>query len=81
MSSLLFLIPLALILGGVALGAFVWSLRNDQYDDLDGAGHRIFLDEAGDRAGAHHSMTAKPAPPRVGVADTSKDGTEGPPAE
>ena len=45
MSVLLYLIPLALILGLIGLGAFVWSLRSGQYDDLDGAAHRILFDE------------------------------------
>jgi cbb3-type cytochrome oxidase maturation protein len=41
MSSLLFLIPLALLLGAVWLAAFLWTLKSGQYDDLDGAAHRI----------------------------------------
>lgn len=45
MSSLIFLIPLALVLGVGALAAFMWSLRSGQYDDLDGAAERIFLDD------------------------------------
>lgn len=45
MSSLVFLVPLALLLGAVALGAFLWSLRSGQYDDLDGASERILLDD------------------------------------
>ncbi|MCU4180819.1 cbb3-type cytochrome oxidase assembly protein CcoS [Bosea sp. BH3] len=49
MSSLVFLIPLALLLGGAALAAFLWSLRSGQYDDLDGAAERILLDEEGDQ--------------------------------
>lgn len=44
-SSLVFLVPLALLLGGMALFAFLWSLRNGQYDDLDGAAQRVLLDE------------------------------------
>lgn len=55
MSSLVFLVPLALLLGAAALAAFFWSLRNGQYDDLEGAGARIFVDEVSDRAGARHS--------------------------
>lgn len=51
MSSLVFLIPLALLLGGVALAAFLWSLRSGQYDDLQGAAERIFIDQDEDRAG------------------------------
>ena len=45
MSHLLILIPVALGLGLVGLLAFVWSLRNGQYDDLDGAAERILEDE------------------------------------
>jgi cbb3-type cytochrome oxidase maturation protein len=52
MSSLAFLIPLALVLGGAALAALFWSLRSSQYDDLDGAAERIFLDPDDDRADA-----------------------------
>ena len=39
---------LALLLGGAALVAFLWSLRSGQYDDLDGAAERILLDDEGD---------------------------------
>jgi cbb3-type cytochrome oxidase maturation protein len=44
MNMLIYLIPVALLLGGLGLGAFLWSLRNGQYDDLDGAAWRV-LDE------------------------------------
>jgi len=45
MNSLIFLVPLALLLGAAALAAFLWSLRSGQYDDLDGAAERILLDD------------------------------------
>lgn len=45
MSGLLFLIPLALILGGLGLAAFLWALKDGQYDDLDGAANRILFDD------------------------------------
>ncbi|WP_293810557.1 cbb3-type cytochrome oxidase assembly protein CcoS [uncultured Bosea sp.] len=48
MSSLVFLIPLALLLGGAALAAFLWSLRSGQYDDLSGAAERILIDDERD---------------------------------
>ncbi|WP_018182784.1 cbb3-type cytochrome oxidase assembly protein CcoS [Kaistia granuli] len=48
MDSLVFLIPLALVFGVVALGIFFWSLRSDQYEDLDGAAERILLDDEDD---------------------------------
>jgi cbb3-type cytochrome oxidase maturation protein len=45
MDILLYLIPLALILGFVGLIAFIWSLKSGQYDDLDGAAQRILIDD------------------------------------
>lgn len=45
MDILVFLIPIALFLGGLGLAAFMWTVRNNQYDDLDGAAHRILLDD------------------------------------
>jgi cbb3-type cytochrome oxidase maturation protein len=45
MSSLVYLLPLALLLGATALGAFLWSLKSGQYDDLKGAAERILLDD------------------------------------
>mgnify|MGYP005649918321 FL=1 len=45
MEVLAFLIFAALFLGLLGLGAFVWSLRTGQYDDLDGAARRILIDD------------------------------------
>lgn len=42
----LFLIPISLGLGGVALVAFLWNLRTNQYEDLDGAAERVLLPNA-----------------------------------
>lgn len=50
MSTLVFLVPIALALGAGALGAFLWSLRSGQYEDLEGAAHRILLDDENDAA-------------------------------
>ncbi|MBX9465199.1 MAG: cbb3-type cytochrome oxidase assembly protein CcoS [Aquamicrobium sp.] len=48
MSMLLYLVPVALFLGGSALLAFLWALRAGQYDDLDGAAERILFDDDSD---------------------------------
>jgi cbb3-type cytochrome oxidase maturation protein len=48
MNMLIYLIPVALFLGGLGLAAFLWSLKNGQYDDLDGAAWRI-MDDGDDR--------------------------------
>ncbi|SDJ37193.1 cytochrome oxidase maturation protein, cbb3-type [Bradyrhizobium sp. Rc2d] len=44
MTDYFFLIPVALALGAIALGAFMWSLRSGQYDDLTGAAERILFE-------------------------------------
>ncbi len=45
MSVLIFLIPIALMTAMIGLGAFLWSLKSKQYDDLDGAANRILFDD------------------------------------
>ncbi len=45
MTVLAYLIPVALFLGLLGLGAFLWSLRSGQFDDLEGAAHRILFDD------------------------------------
>jgi cbb3-type cytochrome oxidase maturation protein len=45
MEVLIYLVPLALLLGLVGLGAFLWSLKSGQYDDLDGAAWRAIMDD------------------------------------
>lgn len=45
MSVLIFLIPIALFLGGLGLAGFLWALKNGQFDDLDGAAERVLLDD------------------------------------
>jgi cbb3-type cytochrome oxidase maturation protein len=45
MTSLLLLIPCALLLGFIGLAAFLWALRSGQFEDLDGAANRILFDD------------------------------------
>ena len=45
MNVLLYLVPLALLLGLAGLIAFLWTLKSGQYDDLDGAALRILPDD------------------------------------
>ena len=50
MNMLVYLIPIALLLGGLGLVAFLWSLKSGQYDDVEGAAWRV-LDDGDDRPG------------------------------
>ncbi len=45
MNILVILIPVSLILGGLGLAAFLWSLRSNQYDDLEGDAWRILSED------------------------------------
>ena len=46
MNALVFLLPAALGLGLLGLGAFFWALKNGQFEDLDGAAARaLFSDD------------------------------------
>jgi cbb3-type cytochrome oxidase maturation protein len=48
MNNLIFLIPIALFMGGVGLAAFIWALKSGQYDDLEGDAARILNDDEDD---------------------------------
>ncbi|MBF0152744.1 MAG: cbb3-type cytochrome oxidase assembly protein CcoS [Magnetococcales bacterium] len=45
MDILFLLLPLALLLGVVGLIMMIWALRNDQFDDMEGASRRILYDD------------------------------------
>ncbi|MEH6552098.1 MAG: cbb3-type cytochrome oxidase assembly protein CcoS [Pseudomonadales bacterium] len=45
MQSLAILIPIALLLTAVGIAAFMWSVKSNQYDDLDRNARDIFFDD------------------------------------
>lgn len=45
MNVLIILVPLALGLGLAGLAAFMWCMRNGQYEDLEGASLRVLSDD------------------------------------
>lgn len=45
MEVLIYLIPISLILGGIGLCAFIYTVKSSQYDDLDKEKYRILSDE------------------------------------
>ena len=47
MSILYILIPLALLLLGVAVWAFFWAVGSGQFDDLDTPAVRVIMDDDG----------------------------------
>ena len=54
MSIIFVLIPLAILLLGAAVWAFIWAVNHGQFDDLEGPAYRILFDddeEGGDKDG------------------------------
>jgi cbb3-type cytochrome oxidase maturation protein len=45
MTGYLYLVPIALVLGASALGAFLWAFWSGQYEDLEGAAERVLFDD------------------------------------
>ena len=45
MSVLALLIPTSIGLGLIGLVAFLWSMRNGQYEDLDGSAERVLMND------------------------------------
>ena len=50
MSVLYVVIPIALVLAGVAVAAFIWAVRGGQFDDLDTPAWRMVVDDDHDSA-------------------------------
>ena len=78
MEVLIYLVPLALGLGLLGLGAFLWSLKTGQYDDLEGAAWRALMDD--DRPAVRTGTRgANDSPDRgVGQGDAAPVGDAGP---
>ncbi|MTH98745.1 MULTISPECIES: cbb3-type cytochrome oxidase assembly protein CcoS [Alphaproteobacteria] len=49
MEVLAYLIPISLLLGGIGLVAFIYTVRSNQYEDPEGDSRRILSDEWDDR--------------------------------
>ena len=61
MTVLIYLVPLALLLGLLWLVMFLWSLSSGQYEDLDGAALRVLDDSDIDKP-AKRRPTDRPSP-------------------
>ncbi len=48
MNIIFLLAPFSVVLGLMAVGAFVWTLRAGQYEDIQGAAERILIDDDDD---------------------------------
>jgi cbb3-type cytochrome oxidase maturation protein len=48
MDIILMLIPAALLISAAAFIVFYWSVKSDQYEDMEGEAHRILMDDDDD---------------------------------
>ena len=55
-----------MMLGGLGLAAFLWSLKSGQYEDLDGAAWRALEDRAPGDERAETSAAKQRSPGQVG---------------
>ncbi|WP_372999609.1 cbb3-type cytochrome oxidase assembly protein CcoS [Marinobacter sp.] len=70
----MFLVPVMLILVAVGIALFTWSVKNGQYDDLEGPAHRILYDDDQDMIpdDARTDKPAKKEPARTQTADSGE---------
>ncbi len=45
MDILYLLIPLALLILGIAIGGFIWAVKSGQFEDMQGPAYRILMDD------------------------------------
>ena len=45
MEILYLLIPLAVVLVGLAVAALLWAVKTGQYEDMEGPAYRILMDD------------------------------------
>ncbi|MBC7196514.1 MAG: cbb3-type cytochrome oxidase assembly protein CcoS [Deferribacterales bacterium] len=49
MGSLIFLIPISLLLGVIAFLLFIWATKSKQFDDVEGPKYRMLDDDDEDK--------------------------------
>ena len=50
MNVLYLLVPLALVLAGAGVAAFLWAVRSGQFDDVDTPALRVLLEDEAPRS-------------------------------
>ncbi len=59
MSTIYFLIPIGLVMLGVAIWAFIWAVNHHQFDDMDSPAHQILYDDKEERQASQESRLRK----------------------
>lgn len=61
MNIIYVLIPIAIIIVAVAIVAFFWAVKNNQFEDLERQGHSILFDDDINEKPAQPEKTEKPS--------------------
>lgn len=62
MEILYLLIPLGLLVLGVAIWGFLWAVKTGQFDDMEGPAHRILMDDDDIRIPTRNSEKSQKSP-------------------
>ena len=65
MESLYLLIPMSIVLAFGFGALFWWATRSGPFDDLEGPGHRILMDDDSTHAEKQPDAATPPATPRT----------------
>lgn len=57
------LVPLSIVLIGIATLVFFWAVRSGQFDDMDSPAHKILFDDDEPVSGKDHSADAASSEP------------------
>lgn len=63
MAVLYLMVPIALVLAGAGVWAFLWSVRSGQYDDVETPAIRVLLDNEPDPVRRNETEDAAPSSP------------------
>ncbi|MDH5660548.1 MAG: cbb3-type cytochrome oxidase assembly protein CcoS [Gammaproteobacteria bacterium] len=58
MEILYILIPLGLLVLGIAIWGFIWAVKTGQFDDMEGPAHRILMDDDDIRIPTRNSVNS-----------------------
>ena len=67
MSVVYLALPVALVLGTIAVITFVIQVRNGQFDDLDTPPRRMLFDDVETRRGTDKKLSGEPEDPESGA--------------
>jgi len=62
MDIIYLLLPVALIIVIIIIAIFLWAVKSDQFDDLEGPAHRILMDDDINKADKKDSTNSNNIP-------------------